>query len=61
MAHEKLDNLVKIGQLKVEDATPEENALLLTADRDFGELVFRQHRLSGGVILFRLLGIASET
>ncbi|MEE9267118.1 MAG: hypothetical protein V3V86_10360 [Gammaproteobacteria bacterium] len=29
MAHEKLDNLVKIGQLKVEDATPEEIAGLV--------------------------------
>lgn len=29
MAHEKLDNLVKIGQLKVEDATPEEIAGLI--------------------------------
>jgi hypothetical protein len=29
MAHDKLDNLVKIGQLKAEDATPEEVAGLL--------------------------------
>ncbi len=29
MAHEKIDNLVKIGQLKVEDATPEEIAGLV--------------------------------
>ena len=29
MAHEKLDNLVKTGQLKVEDATPEEIAGLV--------------------------------
>ena len=29
MANEKLDNLVKIGQLKVEDATPEEIAGLV--------------------------------
>jgi len=28
--------------------------LLLTADRDFGELVFRQQRIMGGVILVRL-------
>lgn len=32
-------------------------ALLLTADKDFGELVFRQHRLTPGVILLRLAGI----
>ena len=29
MAHEKLDNLVKIGQLKAEEATPEEIAGLV--------------------------------
>ena len=28
--------------------------LLLTADKDFGELVFRQHRLAPGVILYGL-------
>jgi predicted nuclease of predicted toxin-antitoxin system len=34
-----------------------ENALLLTADKDFGELVFRWRRLSSGVILLRLAGL----
>ena len=33
------------------------NALLLTADKDFGELVFRQHLISKGVILMRLAGM----
>jgi hypothetical protein len=33
--------------------------LLLSADNDFGELVFRQHRVHGGVVLFRLFGISS--
>ena len=31
--------------------------LLLTADTDFGELIFRQHRTSAGVILLRLAGL----
>lgn len=34
-------------------------ALLLTADKDFGELVFRQNRLATGVILIRLAGLSS--
>ncbi len=34
------------------------NALLLTADKDFGELVFRHNRVSAGVILFRLAGLS---
>lgn len=33
-------------------------ALLLTADKDFGELVFRQRRLTSGVVLVRLAGLS---
>lgn len=36
----------------------ERNALLLTADKDFGELVFRQGRVSKGVVLVRLAGLS---
>jgi len=32
-------------------------ALLLTLDKDFGDLVFRQNRLSSGVLLLRLSGL----
>src|SRR5947209_2851085 len=36
-------------------------ALLITADKDFGELVFREGRLSsGGVVLTRLSGLSAE-
>jgi predicted nuclease of predicted toxin-antitoxin system len=35
-------------------------ALLLTADKDFGELVFRQRRLHTGVLLLRLSGLEPE-
>lgn len=31
--------------------------LLLTSDKDFGELIFRQGSLSRGVILLRLAGL----
>jgi len=34
-------------------------ALLLTADKDFRELVFRQGRLHAGVVLMRLAGFPS--
>jgi predicted nuclease of predicted toxin-antitoxin system len=37
-----------------------ESALLLTADKDFGELMFRQHRVAQGVILIRLSGLSAE-
>jgi len=35
----------------------EEGALLLTTDKDFGELVFRHGLLSTGVLLLRLEGL----
>ena len=37
------------------------NAVLLTADKDFGELVFRQGLVHSGVILLRLAGLANTT
>lgn len=37
------------------------NALLLTLDKDFGELVFRQGLIHAGVILIRLAGLQSVT
>jgi predicted nuclease of predicted toxin-antitoxin system len=36
-------------------------ALLLTADKDFGELVFRRRLLHAGVILLRLAGLTNPT
>ncbi len=39
----------------------ERGALLLTADKDFGELIFRQRLVSSGVVLVRLAGLPTET
>lgn len=36
----------------------EKGAILLTADKDFGELVFRKRQISAGVILIRLAGLS---
>lgn len=36
------------------------NALLITADKDFGELVYRLGRVSVGVVLLRPEGLNSE-
>lgn len=36
------------------------NSLLITADKDFGEMIFRQKHLTAGVILIRLAGISSS-
>lgn len=37
-----------------------EGAILLTTDKDFGELIFRQQRLSPGIVLIRLAGLSSQ-
>jgi len=37
------------------------SAVLLTADKDFGELVFRQGLVHSGVVLVRLAGLANVT
>lgn len=33
-------------------------AVLLTEDKDFGEMVFREHLISRGVVLIRLAGVS---
>lgn len=39
----------------------EQDALLITADKDFGELIFHQQLLaSGGVVLIRLAGLTAD-
>lgn len=43
------------------DLANEKAALLLTSDKDFGEIVFREGRLSsGGVVLLRLAGLSAD-
>lgn len=39
-------------------AANESGRVVVTADKDFGELVFRQRRASAGVLLVRLAGAA---
>lgn len=46
---------------EVLDQANARDAVLLTADKDFGELIFRQRRLHGGVILLRLAGLTNVT
>ena len=36
----------------------QQGAVLVTADKDFGELVYRQGRIHAGVLLLRLAGLA---
>lgn len=36
-------------------------ALLVTADKDFGELVFRRQQINAGVLLIRLAGLSLQS
>lgn len=51
-----------INDEQVFDRANAQQSLLITADKDFGEIVFREHRLvSDGVVLIRLTGLSSDT
>jgi predicted nuclease of predicted toxin-antitoxin system len=50
-----------ISDEKVLAVANDKNALLLTADKDFGELVYRLRRISAGVLLMRLAGLSPAT
>ena len=45
---------------EVLDKAEKGSAILITADKDFGELVFRQQRITKGVVLVRLAGLLSS-
>ncbi len=50
-----------IGDEVVLERANEKQALLLTGDKDFGELVFKEKRLAvSGVVLIRLVGLSAE-
>ena len=38
----------------------QQEAILLTADKDFGELIFRQGQITAGVVLVRLAGLSPQ-
>ena len=46
-----------ISDNEVLDKAEKGSAILITADKDFGELVFRQQRITKGVVLVRLAGL----
>ena len=46
-----------ISDTKVLAAANRRKSVLITADKDFGDLVYRQHKSHKGVILLRLAGI----
>ncbi|GBD86636.1 hypothetical protein BMS3Abin03_00557 [bacterium BMS3Abin03] len=49
-----------INDEKVLEIAKENKAILITSDKDFGELVFRRKLISTGVILIRLHGYSTK-
>lgn len=50
-----------ISDKEILQAANVQSAMLLTADKDFGEMVYRQNLLnSAGIVLIRLAGLTSE-
>jgi predicted nuclease of predicted toxin-antitoxin system len=49
-----------IGDQTVLDRCRQTDGVLLTADKDFGDLVFRQRLLHSGVLLVRLAGVRPD-
>jgi predicted nuclease of predicted toxin-antitoxin system len=49
-----------ISDDEVLDMANSNNCLLITADKDFGELVFRMKRITEGIILVRLAGVSPD-
>ncbi len=49
-----------IGDREVLQRAEEENALLITGDKDFGDLVFRQDKATAGVLLVRFAGVSAR-
>jgi predicted nuclease of predicted toxin-antitoxin system len=47
-----------ISDNEVLSLTNQEKSILLTADKDFGELIFRQGKIATGVTLVRLAGLS---
>jgi predicted nuclease of predicted toxin-antitoxin system len=45
---------------EVLDRANANRSLLVTGDKDFGELIFRLHRVTHGVILIRLPGLSPQ-
>ena len=54
------DMLPGVADTAVLDLANQEDALLLTADKDFGDLVIRHRRVSRRLILVRLHGLSPD-
>jgi predicted nuclease of predicted toxin-antitoxin system len=49
-----------VGDKEIISQANKNNSILITSDKDYGELVFRQHLVHNGVILIRLHGMPAD-
>lgn len=49
-----------VGDEKVLEIAHQSNAIVITNDKDFGELIFRQRKNNHGVILVRFYGLTND-
>jgi len=54
------ENFSGIPDEEVLEIANKYNAILITGDKDFGELVFRRGQANKGVILIRIFGVPQE-
>lgn len=48
-----------ITDIEVLKISQKSNLLLITADKDFGEIVYRLKKINNGVLLYRLSGLSN--
>ena len=59
LVHSVAESAPGAADADVLDLANRESAPLLTADKDFGEIVYRQAHLTSGVVLIRLAGLSA--
>jgi predicted nuclease of predicted toxin-antitoxin system len=55
-----IESTPSISDTEVLSVAFEKDALLITEDKDFGELAIRLQKPNRGILLFRLFGLATE-
>ena len=55
-----LENLAGINDEAVLSFARNHKSVLITSDKDFGELVYRLKKISSGIILLRLAGLSNS-
>src|SRR6185295_1271582 len=58
--HAVIEGFAGISDDEVLKQANKQGVVLLTGDKDFGELVYRDHRYNCGIVLIRLAGLSNN-